>query len=70
MNNETIRWLMADSVKPDDAETVLVALTEPNSDPVCAAWYDTANSEWRCAISNVLLGQAVSYWAPMPRGPV
>jgi len=70
MNNETIRWLMSDSVKPDDAETVLVALTEPDGDPVCSAWYDTANSEWRCAISNALLGQAVSYWTPMPRGPV
>jgi hypothetical protein len=70
MNNETIRWLMADSVKPDDAETVLVNLTEPDGDPVCAAWYDTANSEWRCAISNVLLRQSVSYWTPMPRGPM
>jgi hypothetical protein len=68
MNSETIRWHMADSVKPDDTETVLVALTKPDGDPVRAAWYDSAN--WRCAISNVLLCKAVSYWAPMPRGPM
>lgn len=69
MGTETIRWLMADSVKPDDAETVLMALTKPDDEPVWVGWYDSSVNEWRCASSaNVVSG--VSYWAPMPRGPI
>ncbi len=70
MNNETIRWLMADSVKPDDSETVLLALAEPDSDPTWVGWYDSAEDGWRCASSGVLLRTAVSHWAEMPRGPM
>jgi hypothetical protein len=70
MSTETIRWLMADSVKPDDAESVLIALSEPDGDPTWVGWYDSAEDGWRCASSGVLLRTAVSYWAPMPRGPV
>ena len=70
MNSETIRWIMADSVKPDDAETVLLAFTDPESEPTWVGWYDSAEDGWRCASSGVLLRTTVSYWAPMPRGPV
>jgi hypothetical protein len=70
MSAETIRWLMADSVKPDDAESVLIAFAEPDGDPTWVGWFDSAEDGWRCASSGVLLRTAVSYWAPMPRGPV
>jgi hypothetical protein len=69
MSNETIRWLMADSVKPDDSETVLIALAEPDTEPVWVGWYDSSADEWRCASSANVVSD-VSYWAPMPRGPV
>ena len=69
MSNETIRWLMADSVKPDDSETVLIAFAEPDGDPTWVGWYDSAEDGWRCAVSALTI-EGVAAWAPMPRGPV
>ncbi|CAB4126092.1 hypothetical protein UFOVP73_17 [uncultured Caudovirales phage] len=66
---ETIFWLMADSVKPDDSESVLIALANPDDEPVWVGWYDSSTNEWRCASSANVVG-GVSYWAPMPRGPL
>jgi hypothetical protein len=69
MNTETIRWIMANSVKPDDSETVLIALAEPDGDPTWVAWYCSESDEWRCAASSFTI-DGVAAWAPMPRGPV
>jgi hypothetical protein len=68
MNTETIRWIMADSVKPDDAETVLVNLTDDQEEPVWLGYWDSAENQWRDVLGTFIRG-GVSYWAPMPRGP-
>lgn len=68
--NETLRWLEARIVKPDDGQSVLVCMPNSDSEVVWVGWYDSAEDGWRCASSGVLLRTAVSYWAPMPRGPV
>jgi hypothetical protein len=69
MNTETIRWLMADSVKPDDAETVLVNLTDDQEEPVWLGYWDSAKNQWRDVLGTFIRG-GVSYWAQLPRGPV
>ena len=68
--NETIRWLEARLVKPDDGQSALVAMPNSDSEPVWVGWYDSAEDAWRCASSGVLLRTTVSHWAEMPRGPL
>ena len=68
--NETIRWLEARLVKPDDGQSVLVAMPNSDSEVVWVGWYDSAEDGWRCASSGVLLRTTVSHWTPMPRGPL
>ena len=68
-HNETLRWLMADSVKPDDSESVLIAIANPDDEPVWVGWYDSSANEWRCASSGSLLRSPVIHWAQLPGGP-
>lgn len=67
--NETIRWLNASLVKPDDAETVLVASSVEACEPVWLGWYDSTEDNWRCASSGALLRSPVIHWAQLPGGP-
>jgi hypothetical protein len=61
---------MADSVKPDDSETVLIALTNPDEDePVWSGYWDSTENAWRDVLGTFIRG-GVSYWAPMPQGPL
>ena len=69
MSAETIRWLMADSVKPDDSETVLINLSDDEDEPVWLGWWDSSENQWRDVLGTLIRG-GVAYWAPMPRGPV
>ena len=68
MSSETLVWFDAHLFKPDDSETVLITMVEPDDEPVWVGWYDSEADEWRCASSaNVV--SAVSHWAKMPAGP-
>jgi hypothetical protein len=69
MSNETIRWLMSDSVKPDDSETVLINLSDDEDEPVWLGWWDSSENKWRDVLGTFIRG-GVAYWAPMPRGPM
>lgn len=69
MSNETIRWHMADSVKPDDAETVLINLLCDEDEPVWLGWWDSTENQWRDVLGTFVRG-GVAYWAQMPRGLV
>jgi hypothetical protein len=69
MTSETLVWFDAHLFKPDDSETVLIALHESYDDePVWIGWYDSEANEWRCASSANVVSD-VSYWAKMPAGP-
>jgi len=68
MTNETLVWFDAHLFKPDDSETVLIALSEPDTEPVWFGWYESEADEWRCASSANVVSD-VSYWAKMPAGP-
>ena len=69
MKTETLRWIMADSVKPDDAETVLVNLFDLEQEPVWLGYLDSSENQWRDVLGTFIHG-GVAYWAPMPRGPL
>lgn len=66
---ETIRWLMAESVKPDDTETVLLNLFDQEQVPVWLGYWDSSENQWRDVLGTFIHG-GVAYWAPMPRGPM
>jgi hypothetical protein len=68
MTNETLVWFDAHLFKPDDSETVLIALSEPDTEPVWFGWYESEADEWLCASSANVVND-VSYWAKMPAGP-
>lgn len=68
--NETLRWLESRLVKPDDAQSVLVAMPNSESEPVWVGWYDSSTNEWRCASSANVIRETVSHWTPMPQGPL
>ena len=66
---ETIRWIMAESVKPDDTETVLLNLFDQEQVPVWLGYWDSSENQWRDVLGTFIHG-GVAYWAPMPRGPM
>ena len=68
MTSETLVWFDAHLFKPDDSETVLIALSEPDTEPVWFGWYESEADEWFCASSANVVND-VSYWAKMPAGP-
>lgn len=67
--NETICWLQAGLVKPDDAQSVLVAVPDSEDETVWVGWYDSEADAWRCATSANVLRKTVTHWAALPGGP-
>lgn len=68
--DEIIKWIDAETEKPDDSIDVLVFGNLEASDEISCVWpgyFDSEDDCWRCSGGNEL--EKVTHWADMPAGP-